>query len=514
MHHAKSLRLFAGLGALALAAACDEPGEPLSPGAVPVPQFAQVPGGPELDQHALGQTIPGFGGLFIDNGVPTAYLTDAAARPALERALASFLSARGIQAAQLRVLPARFTFSELESVFDRARPPLFDGPGTVFADLDEARNRVVIGVENAGAEARVRQAVGALGLPQDAVIIERTGPIFALQSLRDRFDPIPGGVQIHFGNYLCSIGVIAKAGSQLGFVTASHCTNKQGGTEGTVYYQPLNSTDATVIGTEAIDPNYYNSHQGPCPYTGAKCRQSDAAFVASSGARVMQLGSIAEANLGSATWTGSYYTITGTASGYGTVGEMRDKVGRTTGHTRGTLTATCVDTGVSGSNIVLLCQNFVSSSSVIVKGGDSGSQVFSGSGNVTWSGQLWGGNGSGTLFVYSPASNVLGELGALTVTGSGGGGGGGGGTSTLAASFTYSCHFGDCTFDATSSTGVTDGYSWSFSEGGTASGAVVNHSYAAPGTYGVTLTVMAGTDTDQTSHTISCSVRGPNLHCK
>jgi len=515
MHHAKPFRLFAGLVVVALAAACDRSDEPLSPPAVPAPQFAQVPTGPGVDQHALGQAIPAFGGLFLDNGVPTAYLTDVAARPALERALANFLSARGIQAAQVKVLQARFSYAELESLFDRARPPLFDGPGTVFADLDEARNRITVGVENAGAESRVRQALDGLGLPDGAVVIERTGPIFPVQTLRDRFDPIPGGVQIHFGQYLCSIGVIAESGGQLGFVTASHCTDHQGGTEGTVYYQPLSSTDATVIGIEAIDPDYYSRRQGPCPYVGAKCRQSDAAFIASTGARAMRLGSIAETNPGSITWTGSYFTITGTAPGNGLVNDTRDKIGRTTGHTSGRISASCVDTGVSGSNIVLLCQDFVSSSSVLVGPGDSGANVFSGSGNVTWAGQLWGGNGAGTMFVYSPARNVIDELGALNVTGSGSGNGGDGGTPTLAASFTSSCHFGDCTFDGSSSTGNPDGYAWTFGDGDIGSGRVVNHTYDATNNYVVTLTVTAtGLDPAETSQTISCTMKGPNLHCK
>jgi hypothetical protein len=125
---------------------------------------------------------------------------------------------------------------------------------------------------------------------------------------------------------------------------------------------------------------------------------------------------------------------------------------------------------------------------------DRGSQVFSGTGNVIWEGQLWGGNGTGTLQVYSPAPNVLAELGALTVTD-----GGGPATPTLSAAFTFNCRFADCTFDGSSSTGVTDGYSWSFGDGGNASGAVVNHTFSGPGAFQVMLTVAAGSDTDQTN---------------
>jgi PKD repeat protein len=50
-------------------------------------------------------------------------------------------------------------------------------------------------------------------------------------------------------------------------------------------------------------------------------------------------------------------------------------------------------------------------------------------------------------------------------------------------------------FNATGSShppGVSAGYSWAFGDGGTASGPVVRHTYASPGSYGVTLIVVDG----------------------
>jgi hypothetical protein len=91
-----------------------------------------------------------------------------------------------------------------------------------------------------------------------------------------------------------------------------------------------------------------------------------------------------------------------------------NKVGRTTGWGQGLVTRTCTNTGVSGSNIVLLCQTWVENkNAVIVQGGDSGSPVFSlsGSNSATLLGNLWGGNSSGTQFVYSPLSGIRADLG-------------------------------------------------------------------------------------------------------
>ena len=102
------------------------------------------------------------------------------------------------------------------------------------------------------------------------------------------------------------------------------------------------------------------------------------------------------------------------------VGETLNKVGRTTGWTRGTVSATCVNTNVAGTNITQLCQGFVNAG---VAGGDSGSPVFRvtnapASGDVRLYGILWGGNSAGTLFVFSPIGSVniqrSTELGPLT----------------------------------------------------------------------------------------------------
>ena len=96
------------------------------------------------------------------------------------------------------------------------------------------------------------------------------------------------------------------------------------------------------------------------------------------------------------------------------VGTRVHKVGRTTGWTSGTHTNTCVTVNVSGTNLTLICQDLVSAG---VAGGDSGSPAFQrvGGNRVKLAGVLWGGNGAGTQFVYSPISQVQGELGSLTV---------------------------------------------------------------------------------------------------
>ncbi|HEX7025010.1 MAG TPA: hypothetical protein VF187_09370, partial [Gemmatimonadales bacterium] len=184
----------------------------------------------------------------------------------------------------------------------------------------------------------------------------------------------------------------------------------------TQYYQPLQSADGTVIATEVADPVYVKG--AGCP-RGRRCRYSDASRAAYANGANQGLGLIAKtdaANSGSLTITGSF-TIgsddcTSTLGGCLATGTTVNKVGRTTGWTAGSITNTCVNTGVSGSNIVQLCQSFVSAR---VGGGDSGSDVFQNGGTtVKLAGTLWGGDSAGTMFVFSPFANITRELGTLT----------------------------------------------------------------------------------------------------
>ena len=312
----------------------------------------------------------------------------------------------------------------LEALFQRVSPEVMALPGTVFADNDERIGRVVIGVENAAVIRGVRAALSRLGVSSDDYAIEVTQPIYNMVTLRDPFRPTVAGIQIHFGQYVCTMGFNADHVGGRSFITNSHCTNTQGGTEGTQYYQPTSSIDPTVIATEAADPTYFRN--GACP-KGKKCRYSDASRALYSTGVASNRGEIAQTdgiNNGSLTVSSSSPVFTITSQDNTTknfpIGMVVNKVGRTTGWTRGEVTRTCVNTSVSGSNIMQLCQTFVSDrgGATVVGGGDSGSGVFtvtSGS-SVKLVGLLWGGSSDNKTFVFSPLANVVQELGTVTAT--------------------------------------------------------------------------------------------------
>lgn len=355
----------------------------------------------------IAEHAPGFGGLFYDaEGVANVYLTDSR--------LAAEFQGKG---QNVRILRGQYDFRDLLTYKQRLTD-VMALPGVVLLDVDEGRNRVHVGVDRGVGTAAIDQVTAALssfGVPKAAVIVDAVDPIFQLATVRDRVRPVPAGVQIAFGGFVCSGGFNATRAGVAGLVTASHCTNVQGGVESTVLYQNTNS-GSNRIGVETADPTYFTG--SPCP-SGRRCRYSDSAFYRYDSSSLRQFARIARTTgVGSLTisTTAPRFTITGTAN-FPNQGQTLNKVGRTTGWSRGSVAFTCANINVSGTNITQLCQDGVNAT---VAGGDSGSDVFSGSTsssstNATLYGVLWGGNQSGTQFIFSAWSNITSELGSMAV---------------------------------------------------------------------------------------------------
>jgi len=363
--------------------------------------------------------VPGFGGMYLEGNILKVYLTDPTLMVSAGSVITSVFGADRIPAGGIQVIRGNYGFHQLLAWFNKLGV-VFNIPGVVYTDIDERANRLTVGVENQGVAASVQGMVSSVGIPQGVVNIVTAEPIYDQVTLQDQVRPIQGGLQIQFSNFLCSISYNAVRGGTAGFVTASHCTDVQGGVESTLYYQPLTAGN-TFIGTETADPLY---SRATCQAAGVHgnhiCRYSDTSFEQLATGVTESLGSIEQTssvNSGSLTIAGSFRV---TSEGPSLVGQTVNKVGRTTGWSQGQVTNTCVNTGVSGSKIVQLCQDWVSAT---VGPGDSGSGVFaitSGS-DVQLRGTLWGGNGAGTVFVYSPIANIQrsDELGPISTCASG-----------------------------------------------------------------------------------------------
>ena len=394
------------LTALAVGA-CDTP-----PSTDPIdgPQAAQVVSAEQAtNPAALARAVPSFGGMYVDDfGRPTVYLADLKDATRARGALREFALQNGRDPNDIQFVQARYPFDQLNSWYERAWPHVMELAGTVFSDLDESSNKLLFGVENRGLATAINAIMSARGIPADAYEVRVVEAVRNAATLRDVVNPKVGGLQIHFGNYLCTLGFNVTLNNVASFVTNSHCTNRQGGVEGTVYYQPTSTAAPTSIATEVADPLYFKSG---CP-KGKKCRYSDSSRARYQNNTAFDLGGIAATSGSNLTITGTHNITSETDVNRTPVaaGQNVSKTGRTTGTSTGRVTNTCVNTGVQGSQIMQLCQTFVSAA---VGSGDSGSPVYTGSGSVSLVGILWGGSGS-TTFVFSPLRSIKDELGNFT----------------------------------------------------------------------------------------------------
>lgn len=445
------------LAATLVVAACgDMPTSMDTPPADLAPALQMTVG---MDAHfaELARRVPGFGGAFHDESgrlvvhmagralaseadqIRDEVRTHLRLRGPMARtsgsgltsvtASANSMSGSSSAAAGSRMVlqEAAFDYGQLVDFRDRAGS-VFRLPGAVYTDIDETSNRVRIGIESGANEAEFRRALEARGIPTEAITFAEAEPIVALkgESLQDRVHPLGGGLQLVFPHpdpgfvSLCTLGFNVDGNgpgrSDNYFVTNSHCTLDQGAEDGTPYYQqPIAVPDeSNLIGHEVLDPAYESCFDGL--YV---CRYSDAALVKYERRRTpVKHDAIyrpESVNTGSLQISGQgpgYFTIVDEAP-FPELGDVLNKVGRTTGWTQGEVIGTCLNVLQSGSNRVLLCQDYVGAD---VAGGDSGSPVFmhhEGTGDATLSGVLWGG-GTG-LFVFSAMENIRAELGPFSL---------------------------------------------------------------------------------------------------
>ena len=383
---------------------------------------------------ALNRVIPSFAGLYRDpEGTILVPLTDGSQADAARPLIASYLRKRQVaesgspETDNIRFVPAKWTWFDLDDYKARLTDVL-SLPNMVYLDADEECNCVTIAVSQSDARPAVEQFVQKSGVPASAVRIIERPRIVPAQSLRDQFRPMKGGIRIKFnafvgfGGYCTQTAVALRAGV-LGLIMNSHCTRTQGGVESTEIYQAGLAFQNDFIATETVDP-LWTASMPLCPL-GKLCRRSDSAFASFASPSDGSLGKLALPTALCTTAPCSLHltnatdelTITG-LFGAPMVGDLRGKIGQTTGHTRGSVTATCIDTNqaprsiFAPSNLTVLCQNFVGAA---FGPGDSGAPVISLlSGNrAVLAGIAWGSGGGS--YAFSAISDVEAELGPIAL---------------------------------------------------------------------------------------------------
>ncbi|GBD32534.1 hypothetical protein HRbin33_01504 [bacterium HR33] len=316
----------------------------------------------------------------------------------------------------------RYRFRELSEWRDLLTAKILPHSGVVFVDLDEAKNRVEIGVEVVGKLGEIEAKVAELGVPLEAIRFTVASPVSEEtgHSLRDRARPMLGGLQVSTDSTVCTLGLNAiweQVPPSSVFVTASHCTFVRLASDGAVFYQPLPEA-GNRIGREVHDPPSFRC--GPF-WDRDDCRYADVAIILHETSNFEQ-GFIAQTLnrvgpgrglRGSVETNGQRLQII-SESPTSLVGEVVEKIGRTTGWTYGEITDTCVHTKGPG-DFKFLCQDFATYSS---EGHDSGAPVFiwHGDNTVTLRGIHRGSDTVQNLAVFAPLANVERDLGPLLAT--------------------------------------------------------------------------------------------------
>ena len=388
----------------------------------------------------LAKQIPGFGGMYYDrSGRLNVYVTKSAAGAAARgpdvvarlRSVGGAAVQRRLQSAAVTIREAKYDFAQLQS-WKASLRKIFTVKGVVYTDIDEEANRIGLALTPGASRVAVERILRAANVPLGAVSFRRMPEIRQLQTVQDRFRPVPGAAQIAFPAeggvlFVCTVGFNAQLPERLRemwFVTASHCSDTQGGNQHTPYYQPFPGTSspgANRIAFEFRDPQYGNP--GGLCFEGFRCRLSDALLakyqrpleggftqIARTTFGLQRIGSLL-IDRNNPRWN-----IVGKFQ-FPFLGETAHKVGRTSGWTRGPVIATCVDVQAGGTDIIQLCQDIVLAGS---RGGDSGSGVFerasASTSDIFLTGILWGGGTDETgapVFVFGSMENIQFELGQL-----------------------------------------------------------------------------------------------------
>jgi hypothetical protein len=346
--------------------------------------------GIEDDILRLENRVPGIGGLFIDSTGNLVVLVRNLSQEA--DALAALASMPGnfprsiddlVEKNAVTVRSAQFSFSQLVAWEKLLFPRLTALRGFLGIDANEAENRVVIRLTQDASQNAAITLVTSENVPLAAVQFEIGSPATFQHALTARVRPISAGYQIQSDAIEnCTLGWnVYATGVGEGFLTASHC-------------------GAGPVGTGAVNDYIHQPTRGAYPYTQNRlgfvhtnpawtrtdsecggvslCALADVMFVkfqntpADTGVKRLVKTDWVATNYGVPTIEANRWFINLIGVADAASGSSVDKVGMTTGWTRGTVFGTCVNEVVDGS--VILCSDKVTGSRT--GPGDSGAPVF------------------------------------------------------------------------------------------------------------------------------------------
>jgi hypothetical protein len=454
----------AALLALVLALGCDQGLAQEAPAQAQVPQTLD-------DRFAdVARAVPEFGGMFLSPNEQKlrVYLTRVAPDrvAAVQKAIVDVFGPAAIPKGGIEPLRGQRKFLDLKDWYNRMQTPVWSTRGVIFTDIDEANNRLAIGVQANEIMAKLVEQLDRLKIPRDAVAIRVTEPfrpashsVIMPNSMAAWPYPRAGGYILR--RPLCNQAGVGLAGGTLGFnvtsgsgtmtlpgfVTNSHVTaawwnlDTNIGLPAASFFQAAGYYPPHLVGVETNDPKGFTV--SPCP-TGQTCRYSDSALITYNVSAAPGLGVIGRTTAITTSVTNPILTINHSGNHPGEfwivappqtpylVGLTMNKVGQESGWTQGKIQATNVnivpfavawvvkcwegqlDPTFFPANAMYLSQYVVShATNDLVAQDDSGSPVFriqfsshpKGQNNAELYGLLWGRSGTKT-YAFSPIGGV------------------------------------------------------------------------------------------------------------
>jgi hypothetical protein len=127
--------------------------------------------------------VPGFGGMYYDDdGDLIILLKDLRLSGQATGAVRRHLPGPGKRGrregppAAIRFRQAEYSFVELNGYWHRINQVIFRIPGVRSTDVDDERNRVVVGVRRSAAAQEVRRALAATSIPEGSVEVHTIEP--------------------------------------------------------------------------------------------------------------------------------------------------------------------------------------------------------------------------------------------------------------------------------------------------------------------------------------------------
>jgi hypothetical protein len=348
---------------------------------------------------------------------------------------------------QIIIVQKKYNFLQLRGWRDTLGQQFFQNPGAYGLGIDYEQDRLLMKVDTQSIAA-AQNTASALNIPGDAYIIEDTGRphlesrcIDAAHTLRDCFEPAPGGVQGHSiwpdgARWDCTLtgANITQLGQNLtGFVTAGHCVQPFFQVNNDLVYQPLETQ--ALLATEHTDPEAFLCDGGQT------CRYSDSAWLNANdhSPGFGGQGAIAQPLIARTTTCDNVTTMCDCDQNpigpactlstthprfhiYGSVAPIQnmelDKVGRTSGWTYGTVKTPCIDeSDLESPPHIYMCSI---DSTTPTYYGDSGGPAFYwwwfyGVDTVQLVGLDWGGTSGNDEMASSPWQNVALDLGPMNI---------------------------------------------------------------------------------------------------